>query len=220
MLSGPTQKATSGNAKRLVVFLHGYGSNGEDLIGLAPFFAQIDPHCDFVSPNASERNAFNPVGFQWFPIPFIDGSSQEEMAKGLVNAQQELAIFVQDELSKRDLSYQDLVLVGFSQGTMMALEHSLNASAQVSAVICFSGRLLLSDHLDPHEINKPPIALIHGADDDVVPAQDSQSAHDRLKNLGIDVSLHFSPNTPHSIAQDGLEFALNFYAEKVLTPEN
>ena len=211
VINGPRLNAPSGTTKRLVVFLHGYGSNGQDLISLAPYFAQIDPDADFISPDAPEKNPFNPMGYQWFPIPFIDGSSQDEMAKGLVYAQSELKAFVEKELKDRGLTQKDLVFIGFSQGTMMSLHYGLRADVSPAAIIGFSGRLLFPDTLKNDLRSQPPVALIHGAADDVVPVQDSKDAHQLLSELGVPSELHISPNTPHSIAEDGLIFALDFY---------
>lgn len=219
MLTGPERAATQ-TAKRLVIFLHGYGSNGNDLIGLAPFFAQIDPEAAFASPNANQPSPFNPGGFQWFPIPFIDGSSASAMAAGLSEAMVALDQYVTAKLGEFELTPAELILIGFSQGTMMALEYALTRRAEFAGVIGFSGRLLSIDDIETRLKAKPPIVLIHGEADDVVPISDSVAAFDRLSALGLDVHLHRSKNTAHSIAEDGLRSALEFYQRHVLaTPD-
>ena len=211
MITGPRIPSKTDIAERLVIFLHGYGSNGDDLLGLAPFFQQVDQAADFVSPNAIERSPFNAGGFQWFSIPYIDGSSTEEMTRGLMRAHKELDAFIDNELNMRGLSEENLVLVGFSQGTMMALHTAFRRPKPLAGVIGFSGRLLFPELLQGEISAKPPVVLIHGEDDDVVPVNDSIEAAKVLKELGVKVKVHLSPRTAHSIAQDGLQNAIEFY---------
>ena len=211
MISTVQQNAKNQPAKRLVVFLHGFGSNGDDLLGLAPFFAQVDDAVDFTSPNAVQPSPYGAGAYQWFPIPYIDGSSVEEMTKGLVAAHKALDVFIDQELSARGLKEENLVLVGFSQGTMMALHTALRRSKPVAGVVGFSGRLLFPDALNAELKSKPPIVLIHGKNDDVVPVTDSIDAQKILQSAGVNCDLHLSSNTPHSIAQDGLQKAVEFY---------
>ncbi len=215
-LSGHSLTAKTGQPKRLVIFLHGYGSNGADLIGLAPYFAQIDEGADFLSPDAPQKSPFNPSGYQWFPIPYIDGSSVEEMTREFTKAKIVLNQYIDQELALRGLQDKDLVLIGFSQGTMMSLETGLRREDALAGIIGFSGRILFPDTLKDEIRSKPPVQLIHGELDDVVPVNDSIEANKLLKEMGLDCSLHLSPNTPHSIAPDGLEAALDFYKTKVL----
>lgn len=215
-LSGHSIAAKTGQPKRLVIFLHGYGSNGADLIGLAPYFAQIDPEADFLSPDAPQRSPFNPGGFQWFPIPFIDGSSTEEMTRDYIKARTVLNQYIDQELSVRGLEDKDLVLIGFSQGTMMSLETGLRRKPALAGIIGFSGRILLPDALKTEYQSKPPVLLVHGELDDVVPVNDSIEANKMLKDWGFDVRLHLSPGAPHTIAPDGLEAAIAFYRETIL----
>ncbi len=209
--------AKSGAPKRLVIFLHGYGSNGADLIALAPYFAQIDPDADFLSPDAPSANPFNPGGFQWFPIPFIDGSSVDEMAREFAKAKTTLNQYIKEELSIRGLGAKDLVLIGFSQGTMMALETGLRSEEALAGIIGFSGRIVFPDALAEDIRSKPPVLLVHGDIDDVVPVNDSIEANKFLKDHGIKTTLHISPNAPHTIAPDGLDAALKFYQKEILS---
>ncbi len=211
MITGPQQKAKSQPAQRLVVFLHGFGSNGNDLIGLAPYFAHSDNAADFVSPNAVQPSPFGSGAFQWFPIPYIDGSSVEEMTEGLIAAHKALDEFIDQELAARNLTDENLILVGFSQGTMMALHTALRREKAIAGVIGFSGRLLFPEALETELKSKPPIVLIHGENDDVVPVTDSVDAQKALSAAGVKCDLHLSPNTTHSIAQDGLDKAIEFY---------
>lgn len=215
-LSGHSIAAKGGQPKRLVIFLHGYGSNGADLIGLAPYFAQIDASADFLSPDAPQRSPFNPGGFQWFPIPFIDGSSTEEMTREYLKSRALLNQYIDQELSLRGLENKDLVLIGFSQGTMMSLETGLRRETSIAGIIGFSGRILLPEALKSEYRSKPPVLLVHGELDDVVPVNDSIEANKLLKDWGLKVSLHLSPGAPHTIAPDGLDAALKFYREEII----
>lgn len=216
-LTGHAIAAQSGKPERLVIFLHGYGSNGADLISLAPYFAQIDPKADFVSPDAPQACPLSPGGYQWFPLPYIDGSTAEEMTREFIKAKAALNAYIDQELSTRGLANDALVLIGFSQGTMMSLETGLRRSTALAGIIGFSGRILLPEALEAEIASRPPVALIHGELDDVVPVNESIDAQKRLSDLGLDVRLHLSPNTPHSIAPDGLDFALKFYQSEVLS---
>lgn len=211
MITGPQQNAKSQPAKRLVIFLHGFGSNGNDLLSLAPYFAQIDKDADFLSPNAVQISPFGKGAYQWFPIPYIDGSSVEEMTKGLAAAHKAVDAYIDQELAARELSEENLVLIGFSQGTMMALHTALRRDKSIAGVIGFSGRLLFPDALDTEMKAKPSTILIHGENDDVVPVSDSVEAQKILQEKDVQCDLHLSANTPHSIAQDGLEKAISFY---------
>lgn len=215
-LSGHSIAAKQGQPERLVIFLHGYGSNGADLIGLAPYFAQVDPFADFLSPDAPQRSPFNPGGFQWFPIPFIDGSTTEEMTREYIKARAALNQYIDQELAVRNLENKDLVLIGFSQGTMMSLETGLRRKPAMAGIIGFSGRILLPEALRHEFQAKPPVLLVHGELDDVVPVNDSIEANKLLKEWGISVSLHLSPGAPHTIAPDGLDAALKFYQDQVI----
>lgn len=216
-LTGHNLAAKTAKPKRLTIFLHGYGSNGADLIGLAPYFAQIDPEADFLSPDAPQKSPFNPGGFQWFPIPFIDGSSQEEMTRDYMKARTELNQYIDQELSIRGLAEKDLVLIGFSQGTMMSLETGLRRTPALAGIIGFSGRILFPDALKSEIRAKPPVMLIHGELDEVVPVNDSIEANKLLKDLGVSSTLHLSPGAPHTIAPDGLEAAMDFYQKRIIT---
>jgi phospholipase/carboxylesterase len=207
-IDGPSIHPLSGSqAKQLVIFCHGYGADGNDLIGLANYFQQILPDAYFISPNAPESCPMNPMGYQWFDFTSND---PDLIWKKVNDAGEILNNFIDNKLNELNLSDKDLSLVGFSQGTMMSLHVGLRRSAAMSSIVGFSGRLIREDTLSDDMKSKPPIYLIHGDQDPMVPYSDTINAAKILKDLDVDVQSHISPNTPHSIAQDGLEIAIKF----------
>ena len=207
-IDGPSIHPLSGSqAKQLVIFCHGYGADGNDLIGLANYFQQILPDAYFISPNAPESCPMNPMGYQWFDFTSND---PDLIWKKVNDAGEILNNFIDNKLNELNLSDKDLSLVGFSQGTMMSLHVGLRRRAAMSSIVGFSGRLIREDTLSDDMKSKPPIYLIHGDQDPMVPYSDTINAAKILKDLDVDVQSHISPNTPHSIAQDGLEIAIKF----------
>ena len=207
-IDGPSIHPLSGSqAKQLVIFCHGYGADGNDLISLANYFQQILPDAYFISPNAPESCPMNPMGYQWFDFTSND---PDLIWKKVNDAGEILNNFIDNKLNELNLADKDLSLVGFSQGTMMSLHVGLRRSAAMSSIVGFSGRLIREDTLSDDMKSKPPIYLIHGDQDPMVPYSDTINAAKILKDLDVDVQSHISPNTPHSIAQDGLEIAIKF----------
>ena len=209
-LSGPRRDAKSGQADNLVIFLHGYGADGNDLIGLADPLADHLPNTIFMSPNAPEPCKGNPMGFQWFPIPWMDGSSEEvarqsqEKSADLINA------YIDSAMNAEGVSSARTILVGFSQGTMMSLHVGPRRAEELGGIVGFSGRLLEPERLEGDTKSKPPILLIHGDQDQVVPPESLPLAADALTKAGFEVYTHISKGTAHGIAQDGLGVALQF----------
>jgi phospholipase/carboxylesterase len=166
-LSGPSHPPLGGGKpKQLVVLLHGYGSNGDDLIGLAPFFAQALPEAEFLSPNAPFPCEIAPFGFQWFGL---EDRTPEMMLGGVRVAAQILEPFLDAELAKRGLTDRDLALVGFSQGTMMSLHVGPRRPNRIGGILGFSGSLIAPQLLVDEIRSRPPILLVHGTADQVVP---------------------------------------------------
>ena len=205
-LTGPERPAAAGTADSLVVFLHGYGADGEDLIGLAEPLATFLPHTRFAAPNAPERCVNNPMGYQWFPIPWLDGSSPVEAAR---SAQAAFAA-LDGWLDGTAMAPERTVLVGFSQGTMMALHVGLRRPAPVAGIVGFSGRLLEPGRLAGEITAKPPVLLVHGDADPVVPYASMAEAETALAAAGVPVTTHTSPGVGHGIAPDGLRLAVSF----------
>jgi phospholipase/carboxylesterase len=202
-------------ARSLVIFVHGYGADGSDLLGLADPLAPHLPDTAFVAPDAPERCTGNPFGFQWFPIPWLDGSSEAESAAGLARSAAKFDAFLDEMLQAEGLTPDRLALIGFSQGTMMSLHVAPRRAAPIAALVGFSGRLLAPERLGDEVVSRPPVLLIHGDADPVVPVQSLPEAADALVQAGFEVYAQVSKGTAHGIAPDGLSLALSFLKEKL-----
>lgn len=207
--------ASGGTPKTAVVFVHGYGADGSDLLGLADPLGPHLPDTVFFSPDAPESCPANPFGFQWFPIPWLDGSSEEQALTGMAAAADDLNAFLDKLLSDEGLTPDRLALVGFSQGTMMSLHVALRRSEPLAGVVGFSGRLMVPELLEAEMVSQPPVLLIHGDQDDVVPLESLPQAADALVAAGVETYTHVSKGTAHGIAHDGLSLALSFLREKL-----
>ena len=216
VLSSEQRAPQSGETQSIVVFLHGYGANGADLLGLADPLAEHLPDTLFVAPDAPESVAGMPNGYQWFPIPWIDGSSEEESARGMASAVSDLNAFLDALMVDQDVLPEQVVLFGFSQGSMMALHVAPRREDEIAGIVAFSGRLLAPETLKDEVQVRPPILLVHGDADDVVPAQSMPQAVDALQEAGWkDVFAHVMKGTGHGIAPDGLSVALAFMRDKL-----
>ena len=211
------QKAPlSGETRSVVVFLHGYGANGADLLGLADPLAEHLPDTLFVAPDAPETIPGMPMGYQWFPIPWLDGSSEEAAERGLLAATDDLNAFLDALMVDEDVLPEQVVLFGFSQGTMMSLHVAPRREDPFAGIVAFSGRLLRPELLADEVVSRPPVLLIHGDVDDVVPPQSLPEAAEALQEAGWkDVYAHVMKGTGHGIAPDGLSVALAFMRDKL-----
>ncbi|PIE14422.1 MAG: phospholipase [Rhodobacterales bacterium] len=216
VLQAGRKEPVSGSAKSVVVFLHGYGANGADLLGIADVLGEHLPDTLFIAPDAPERCAGAPFGYQWFPIPWIDGSSEEEAERGMQAAVDDLNAFLDAVLVDEDMLPEQMVLFGFSQGTMMSLHVAPRREDEIAGIVAFSGRLLSPELLEDAAVSKPPILLVHGDADDVVPPQSLPEAAEALQNAGFkEVYAHIMKGTGHGIAPDGLSVALAFMRDKL-----
>ena len=198
-------------ARRLVIFLHGYGANAADLIGLADPLMPHLPDTAFLAPDAPETCAGAPGGFQWFPIPWIDGSSEEDAMAGMDRAVDELNVWLAEVMAREGVSAGNVVLFGFSQGTMMALHVGPRRTDALAGIVGFSGRLLKPEDLAEEATSRPPVLLVHGDADEVVPIGSLPAAAEALETAGFDrVFAHVMKGTGHGIAPDGLSVALAF----------
>lgn len=204
-----------GQARSLVVFLHGYGADGADLLGLADVLGDHLPGTAFVAPDAPERCAGGGFGYQWFPIPWLDGSSEAAEEAGMAASVKDLNGFLDARLSAEGLTPERMALVGFSQGAMMSLHVAPRRDAAIAGVVAISGRLLKPELLVDEARVKPPVLLIHGDQDQVVPFGDMARAGDALVAAGFQTFGHVMQGTGHGIAPDGLGVALQFLAERL-----
>lgn len=206
-LNGPRIEPEIIKPRKLVILCHGYGSNGDDLIGLVPHLQQVLPAAVFLSPNAPEVCFGAPGGYQWFALSSL---SVEERLDGTLIAAPILDHFIDQELERYGLQNKDLILIGFSQGTMMALHAGIRRSSHIGGIVGFSGAMTFPDHWQDEITSRPPIMLIHGDIDNVVPVELMLEANTALKEEGFNVDYHISPGISHSIGPDGLKKALKF----------
>ena len=213
MISGPIIEPSSGNPpKQMIIFVHGYGADGNDLIGLTNYFQSTLPEAIFLSPHAPEACSMNPSGYQWFDLTSTDPAV---LWSKILVAADHLNEFIDSKLLEYNIAEENLALIGFSQGTMMSLHVSLRRKNTMAAVLGYSGRLIGADLLKDDLISKPSIYLIHGDQDPMVPYQDSLTAEKVLKEYSIDIKTHISKHTQHSIAEDGLRIGVDFLASKL-----
>jgi phospholipase/carboxylesterase len=202
-------------AKSLVVFIHGYGADGADLLGLAEPLRPHLPDTAFLSPDAPSPCTGNPFGRQWFPIPRFDGSTEVEAVLEMNRAANDLNAFLDQALAAEGLGPEALALVGFSQGAMMSLHIAPRRAAPVAGVVAISGKLMLPALLAQEAKVKPPVMLIHGDADDVVPFGEMRAAGTALVAAGFDTFGHVMKGTGHGIAPDGLGTAMQFLKERL-----
>lgn len=210
LLNGPRLPPRSGKADRLIIFCHGYGADGNDLIGLGSHWQRILPTTAFSSPHAPERCTMSPMGYQWFGISRMN---PEEMLRGVERAAPVLEAFIDSELKRLDLDPSRLALVGFSQGTMMSLHVGLRRKTSPAAIIGFSGMLPGAERLPAEIVSRPPVLLIHGDADEMIPVQAIHAAASGLGAAGVKAQWHISRGTGHGIAPDGLELAGKFLVD-------
>jgi phospholipase/carboxylesterase len=215
-LDGPRLEPRSGPARQLVVFLHGYGADGKDLIDIGRAWQQLLPAAAFVSPHAPEPCGQAPIGRQWFALTFRD---PDERWTGVNAAGPQLEHFLDAELARRNLAPNALALVGFSQGTMMALHVGLRRAAAPAAIVGYSGIFVLPNNAAPQgfasEIkSRPPVLLIHGDRDDLIPPQALFHASQALAALDIPVEWHLSAGVGHGIDAEGLRHGGEFLARR------
>lgn len=207
VLDGPRLPPVSGGpAKQLVVFLHGYGADGNDLIGIGREWAAQLPDAAFVSPHAPEPCGMAPMGRQWFHLTLRDPS---EYWRGVTAAAPTLDAFLNAELQSNGLTDKDLVLVGFSQGTMMALHVGMRRKDGLAGIVAYSGLLAGPENLEAGIQSRPPVFLAHGTHDEVVPYQVMELAETALKNAKVPVSSHSAHGMGHGIDGAGLSLGLD-----------
>jgi phospholipase/carboxylesterase len=214
MLDGPRLPPLSGNARRLVIMLHGYGSNGADLISLAPAWRAALPDAAFAAPNAPESCPGFFGAYQWWALTGFDRS---ELSAGAARAGPTLDAFLDEELARHGLSEDRLLLVGFSQGTMMALQVGLRRERPLAGIVGYSGALADAGSLSSEVRSRPPVLLVHGDADPMVPVQSMVLARDTLVALDIEVETHVSKGLGHSIDPAGVEAGVRFALRTLLS---
>ena len=205
----------SGVVRSMVVFVHGYGADGADLLGLADSLSPHLPGTVFYAPDAPEACAGNPYGRQWFGIPRFDGSSEADAKASLARASEDLNGFLDARLVEEGLGPEALVLVGFSQGAMMSLHVAPRRGEAIAGVVAISGKLMFPEVLSMEAQVRPEVLLVHGDQDPVVPFEEMQAAGNALVANGFTTYGHVMQGTGHGIAPDGLQVALSFIADRL-----
>jgi phospholipase/carboxylesterase len=216
-LDGPRLEPRTGQARQLVVFLHGYGADGNDLIEVGRVWQQLLPEAAFVSPHAPHPCGQAPMGREWFPLTFRD---PHERWNGANAAAPVLTRFLDAELARRSLPASALALVGFSQGTMMALHVGLRRAVAPAAIVGYSGLLVhpVSGGLEAMQseiVARPPVLLVHGDRDDLIPPQALFLAAQGLAALGVPTEWHMSSGIGHGIDAEGLRHGGEFLAGRL-----
>lgn len=206
-LDGPSLEPAEGRAEALVVLLHGYGADGNDLIALAHEWKGCLPQAAFVAPHAPEQLPMGDFGgHQWFPLTLRD---PVEFWLGASSAGPALDAFLDTELQRRHLLPERLALVGFSQGTMMALHVGLRRAPAPAAIVGYSGMIAGSEHV-PNATTDLPVLLVHGEEDEVIPVEALDMTREALSSRGYRVEWHRRPGVAHGIDQIGMGLAGHF----------
>jgi phospholipase/carboxylesterase len=211
IVNGASLKPRSGEPpKKIVLLLHGFGSSGTDMIALAPAWQEALPDTLFLAPHAPQRCGMMGRGYQWWGL---SGFAPSALAAGAASAAPAIDVFIDRKLAQYGLSEADLAIVGFSQGTMMALHVSLRRQRAVAAVIGYSGMLTATLGLNHEELPKPPVLLVHGTADPVVPIAALHMSESELKRLGVDVTTHVSYGVAHTVDPVGFRLGRDFVAD-------
>jgi phospholipase/carboxylesterase len=201
-LSGPTfGPASGGPAKQLVILLHGVGANGDDLIGLAPILSQVLPDAEFLSPNAPEPCDMAPLGYQWFSL---QDRSADRIEAGVRAAAPLVDRFIDESCEARQIPHDRVALLGFSQGCMMSLFVGMRRQSAVAAILGYSGALVAPQKLADEIVSRPPVLLVHGEADPVVPFPMLAVAQANLEAAGVEVQAISRPGLGHGIDEEGI----------------
>jgi phospholipase/carboxylesterase len=215
-LDGPRLKpASGGKAKQLVIFLHGWCSEGSNLIDLGQQWKDLLPDAAFAAPNAP--TACPDGGFQWYEgdrwrKKGADGDDEWDEGVNWRKAPM-LNAFIDAELAALGLADSDLALAGFSQGALMALHVGLRRPRQIGAIVSFSGQLFEPSRLTTEIASRPPVLLVHGDADDRLPVSSLETAKTALTALGVSVEGHICPGMAHTINEEATGFSGHFLAK-------
>lgn len=214
-LDGPRREPRGETADSLIVLVHGYGASGEDLIALADAWQELLPRAAFVAPHAGERVPFAGGGYQWFPLTLSDPG---EYWRGSLAAAPALARLIDRELARYRLPARRLALVGFSQGTMMALHVGPRRGEPAAGIVGFSGVIAGPQYLERDARCRPPVQLMHGEEDDVIPVEALHITREVLATAGFLVEWHVRQHLGHGIDPDGLRLAGSFLRQHLAAP--
>lgn len=212
-LSGPeVAPASGGPAKQLVIFVHGYGANGQDLISLAQYFAQVVPDAAFISPDAPYRCDGAPMGFQWYDVWMQDPADR---LAAIRSTGEIFDNFVTAQLARHGLTEDKLVLIGFSQGTMISLFTAPRREKAIAGIVGYSGRMESPETLKDEIRCRPPVVMVHGDSDELLAVSEMETAATTLRDCGVEIDTLVRPGLGHGIDEEGIRTGLAF-VHKVL----
>jgi len=225
-LTGPDYIPKDRKISSLVIFLHGFGADGQDLISLAPYFAQDLPNTAFFAPDGPEICEISPFGRQWFSLMRYDSeymrrqsatqaTAFEAMMPGARDAAPVIQKYIDDLRAEYEITPDKVALVGFSQGTMMALHVGLRQSKPLAAIVGFSGALVGASHLPKEKTSDCPVLLVHGEEDDMLPVHSVDLAREGLEAAGIHPDVIKRPGLPHAIDEEGIKAAVKLLAQQL-----
>ncbi|TCS61669.1 alpha/beta hydrolase [Varunaivibrio sulfuroxidans] len=211
-LSGPQYAPLNGEpARSLVIFLHGVGANGQDLIGLAPLFQRAVPDALFISPDAPfPFDLRGENARQWFSLQVLSPAGR---LKGVREAAPILDAFIDQQLEKLGLDDTRLALVGFSQGAMMALHVGPRRKGRIAGILGYSGMVCGGDRLADETSARPPVLMVHGDDDAIVPPAAMEQTVEALQAAEFDVRAHMRPGLGHGIDEEGIRLGAAFLSD-------
>ena len=216
LLNGPTYRSedSSEQIEQLIIFIHGLGADGNDLIGLAPYFSEVCPNAMFIAPNGPEKCDMMPMqaesGYQWFSL---QNRGKEAMLEGARIAEPTLNSFIDQQIEKYGLQENQVALIGFSQGTMMSMFCGTRRKTEIAGIIGFSGQVVGKEVLKNEITSYPPILLINGDQDELIPIQEQEIAVKALKQENISVENHIVIGLGHSIDLEGIQLAQEFLSK-------
>lgn len=210
LLNGPSITPSSGKVEKIVLFIHGYGASGNDLIGIGKYWKDRMPNTAFYSPNAPFICDFNPSGFQWFPL---NERTKKELKDGLDTSEPFLENYVKKILDKNNLEPEKLIVVGFSQGTILSLFHFTKSKKSIGGLIGYSGLLFDNQMINKYDITTP-ILLYHGQIDAVIQSSSSIEAKEILIKKGFDVECIIKKDLEHGIDEGGIIKGEEFIIKK------
>ena len=206
------QPLAGGPPRHIVLLLHGYGSSGADMIALAPEWQRAVPHALFLAPNAPERTGHG-AGYQWF---HLGAFTPQALSAAAAMAAPAIETFLERKLKQYDLSESDVAIAGFSQGTMMALQVGLRRPGPVAGIVGYSGMLTGTADLSHERGSLPPVLLIHGSADPIIPVGALHAAEAQLRRLGLEVTTHVSPGLGHTVDPVGIRMGGEFVRRALL----